>query len=597
MRNQTSIQGFTLVELSVVLVILSILTAMGVAAGLGAMESAKKVATENRMDEIERALFRFRDVSNLLPCPADASLATSDANYGVGAANPGSCTDGTPEATNITVTAPGPIGVPSGAVPVKTLGLPLEYMYDGWGRKFQYEVVADLTYFGAFNRSSPWDVCADNGITIRNEHDDADITNGAVYALNSFGPNGIGAYLKDGSHYAVGTPGTLEAYANRLYSSIPLYVYKFGQGGSFGSSNYYDDILRFKTRTQLMNDEDRNKHWYRGPQVLLAHESDESAYASFVCGRLSTSGTSGYADAESNIRYGAFTANNAYVFLYNYNMPACKLYPVTSTALGTATSAGSCPSNATVFAIAGSTNRLAMNLTSSPYVRMWDLPSNTYTVFSNPLAQLLPSQPTHFSFSDNGEYFTASRSSATAYARLYKLRDGQYQMVSPAPSSSYTVYNNAVSPNGQYYVAAVVSGANTIVHMWRLVNGTFVETFAAVTITGMNAANHIQFSPDSEYVGFAGGGSTVEFAVMQIMPDDTLALGVLDNLPDTAYTPQMISFTPNNSHVLLTSGDLTQVAPYYLYRRTGSLSFLLQTMPVTVDTGAGEPSTVGVFAH
>ena len=70
--------GFSLVELSVVLVVIALITGMTVAAGVGALESTKRAATINKMDEIEKALLAFRIKYGRLPCPADATMAPTD---------------------------------------------------------------------------------------------------------------------------------------------------------------------------------------------------------------------------------------------------------------------------------------------------------------------------------------------------------------------------------------------------------------------------------------------------------------------------------------------------------------------------------------
>src|SRR6185312_11049208 len=87
---------------------------------------------------VEQALTGFMASNGRLPCPADGSYAVNTANFGVEAANPGSCTGGAPAA---------PLGpdagtgyVVGGVIPTKTLNLDDSYQFDEWGRRITYVV-------------------------------------------------------------------------------------------------------------------------------------------------------------------------------------------------------------------------------------------------------------------------------------------------------------------------------------------------------------------------------------------------------------------------------------------------------------------------
>jgi prepilin-type N-terminal cleavage/methylation domain-containing protein len=111
------IHGFTLIELSVVLLIIALIAGSGVVVGKSALESAQLASTYNRLNTIETALLAFRQ-NGRLPCPADGTLAASSSNFGVEAANLGSCTGGTP-AANFSAIVTGS-KVVEGVVPVRS---------------------------------------------------------------------------------------------------------------------------------------------------------------------------------------------------------------------------------------------------------------------------------------------------------------------------------------------------------------------------------------------------------------------------------------------------------------------------------------------
>src|SRR5579884_3418275 len=125
-------RGFTVLELSIVLTIIALVTAMSFSSSLAVLSTARQNATLQKVKTIDQALLAYRTANDRLPCPASLTLAVGNANYGVEAANPGSCTGGTPAAnfsangaTNTFATGA------EGALPTVTLGLPNDFMFDG----------------------------------------------------------------------------------------------------------------------------------------------------------------------------------------------------------------------------------------------------------------------------------------------------------------------------------------------------------------------------------------------------------------------------------------------------------------------------------
>ena len=111
------------------------------------IQTSQLNSTVATMDALEKALLNFRMAFGRLPCPADITLTTTSANYGVEAANTSNTCSGSTPAANYTAS-----GAAEGGVPTRALRLPDSYMYDGWGHKFRYAV--SPIYTGAAISSS-----------------------------------------------------------------------------------------------------------------------------------------------------------------------------------------------------------------------------------------------------------------------------------------------------------------------------------------------------------------------------------------------------------------------------------------------------------
>ncbi len=267
--------GFSLLELSAVLAIIAVITAATLSTGSSVVESSRKVSTNNKLDAIEEALLASRLANNRLPCPGDPALTDIPANsttYGYETGTIGTCGGG----STVSYTLPSPSsntnipeGTPivEGAVPVKALGLPDEYQWDGWGRKFVYSVWAPLTATNAFTVYGVLPSCG--AITIQNgalpTHGTRTAT--AAYALVSFGPDGNGGYLKSGTRYFSGSDNADEwtnchcnatvNVASSAANAPAVYVQQDPtQTASNDTNSIFGDIVRYKNRWQLQDSND-----------------------------------------------------------------------------------------------------------------------------------------------------------------------------------------------------------------------------------------------------------------------------------------------------------------------------------------------------
>ncbi len=273
--------------------------------------------TNAKIAVIQKTLLDYRRAFNRIPCPADITQdmdATSSNNYGVEAANSGTCTGGAPASnfsiasssftgnttnasatvTSVSSTAGLAIGtlvtgtgipantyiasidsstqitlnsnatatnsgitisyntVVGGMVPTKTLRLPDEYGIDGWGRRIMYVVDVNVTANEAFAYMPVTD-SSTNRITVNNASGTARITS-AAYLLISYGKNGHGAYPRIGGITRLSN--YISSDADELTN---CHCTTAGISGTFSASfvqkplflGQFDDIVSYSTRSDL----------------------------------------------------------------------------------------------------------------------------------------------------------------------------------------------------------------------------------------------------------------------------------------------------------------------------------------------------------
>lgn len=140
-RHKQQRAGFSLLELSIVTVIMSIVAVMGLEGVAAYMNRTAYRVTAERLEIVDQAIARYARTYNRLPCPALRSDNFNSSCYGKernGSLGVGTCNDtaGTCRADTLT-------GVFYGNVPARDLGLPLNMMVDGYGNRLFYVVTAD----------------------------------------------------------------------------------------------------------------------------------------------------------------------------------------------------------------------------------------------------------------------------------------------------------------------------------------------------------------------------------------------------------------------------------------------------------------------
>jgi prepilin-type N-terminal cleavage/methylation domain-containing protein len=252
-RRQIPVQsrGFTLVELSIVMMVLALLLASILTVLANDISQRKLSDTQARLESISSALVAYRKQSNKLPCPSDYTLINTAANFGVQAANPGSCTGGSPAAPRSNGNSV------AGAVPTKTLGLPDQMMFDGWGNRFYYAVDKRLTAANAFTTYLPSDA-AIGSLTV-NDASGSPRTTQAAVVLVSHGQNGHGARLMSGTAKSTSSINTSELENCDCDSSGGVtafnatFVMKASTVSPTSFYDSYDDLVVYLLRSQMLS--------------------------------------------------------------------------------------------------------------------------------------------------------------------------------------------------------------------------------------------------------------------------------------------------------------------------------------------------------
>lgn len=226
MKKNRKKSGFTLVELSIVLVIVGILLFGSLSVYTTAAENARIDSTNKILDAIERALKLHYRVNGGLPCVAVGNLALNDSSFG----DEGDCT------------------ATAGVIPTRALNLPDSYMFDGWGNRISYIVAA------ACDEAWISDDCAAN-LTVQDNTGASERTAGAAYVVLSYGKNGLGAFNRNGNANEAAT----EPFEVENDDGDTVFRDDFIRdwddtltgSGSALAATYFDDIVRWKVPAQI----------------------------------------------------------------------------------------------------------------------------------------------------------------------------------------------------------------------------------------------------------------------------------------------------------------------------------------------------------
>ncbi len=231
--------GYTLIELSVVIAIVSVLIA-GALAGYQQFSTADKVKlTNSKMDHIEQALVEYFNTHRSLPCPAAGNVAITSNAFGQPASS-GVTTCTTPDGGH-------------GTIPTQALNLQPEDALDGWGNLMSYYLSPGMNLSGEIRNivvqgageAEVYPTLADASANTNSLTGLAQTTParnyGAAYVMVSHGQNGEFAYRRSGSGRAPGTAGTAEEENGD--NDLRFVQQQYGVN--------FDDIVRFGSKIML----------------------------------------------------------------------------------------------------------------------------------------------------------------------------------------------------------------------------------------------------------------------------------------------------------------------------------------------------------
>ena len=253
-------KAFSLLELSIVILIISILIVGSMSASVTAINNAKYKVTRDRMAEIYKAMGSYLLTNKALPCPASLKNLKSDVttgpSYGI-AGSAGTCAlDG--------VFIGGSLAY--GMVPVQALGLNTDMAEDGFGSRFTYVVATtftnpsvttnDTTGFGRAPETSIMTVKESLTTTAAAFQTN---TTDAIFVIISHGANKYGAFNNNSS-----TQNTASTDLDEQKNYGTSFVDGAGTADTVTISSYFvptsvnsdafDDVFFYKTRNTMLID-------------------------------------------------------------------------------------------------------------------------------------------------------------------------------------------------------------------------------------------------------------------------------------------------------------------------------------------------------
>ncbi|MDO8702008.1 MAG: type II secretion system protein [Undibacterium sp.] len=290
-------QGFSLIEMAIVLLIIGLALGMTLNVTRGMRDTQNRQLVQSKLTTLDTALANFVAQNKRLPCPANGTIASGAVNAGIETLSPGP-----PPAALPPKGSCNPISQINGVIPWVTLGLTESDASDPWNGRMSYRVDPALAgsaplpllmnmsncdpsriAVGVASTScaapilpctessgctSPNDFLLNKGLDVWNgvggaggwatrQNNPANGT-GAAYVIISHGPSGTGAYNGNG----ILQPGSIAAGTNETPNrnnraiAIPSALgtsYRDAQLNDITTAAHFDDYLSHPTIMSVLN--------------------------------------------------------------------------------------------------------------------------------------------------------------------------------------------------------------------------------------------------------------------------------------------------------------------------------------------------------
>jgi len=248
-KHTRNCAGFSLVEMAIVMCVIAVLAGGALVISSAQQEKNKYALTNQRIDAIVEAMKRQGFASGYLACPAPLNALESATNFGV-------ATDcSAPLVSGVTYPTAYDVKIRIGAVPVRSLNLPKEMEYDGWGNRFTYFVIEDLAkaestslanFFSSSALNSGIIQVLDNVNNVMSMPASplSYLGNGTVsFAVISHGRDGKGATNRKGVVVNACAP-TVAGDGENCNNDAILKDMRIFDGSGAGAQ-YFDDVIRW----------------------------------------------------------------------------------------------------------------------------------------------------------------------------------------------------------------------------------------------------------------------------------------------------------------------------------------------------------------
>lgn len=234
-------EGFTLVELSVVMVLIGIVMTMGMKMLNATLDNAAFSETKIKQERIKTALISYLRTNGKLPCPDNAAgVATG--------------LESTPCATNQNDSF--------GVIPWQTLGIPRDAALDGWGNFFTYKVVNGIgatKNWTSKTLANPFSITElrnpSVGLTIKELNATStalvDVTTSGAVGIVSHGKNGFGAKTSKAAT-RVPTDDAGDGEKTNADSTGTTFVVRAVTADPAAFNGAYDDLVAFMSPQDLL---------------------------------------------------------------------------------------------------------------------------------------------------------------------------------------------------------------------------------------------------------------------------------------------------------------------------------------------------------